>query len=171
MFCEKGVRTNFANSQENACARVSFLIKLQDQAWNIIKKETLAQVFPVNFAKCLRTVFITEQNIWVSINHSMFGTAWKVFALGVIPVRIFPHSDENNSEYGDSLRNSDHIVDKPNILYFFIFLSVLSMAFIDLNECSFLLVNDYATVDMDVFLKSGSHLPKMLGLFASTEAF
>ena len=69
MFCEKGVRTNFANSQENACARVSFLIKLQDQAWNIIKKETLAQVFPVNFAKCLRTVFITEQNVWVSINQ------------------------------------------------------------------------------------------------------
>ena len=75
MFCEKGVRTNFANSQENACARVSFLITLQDQACNIIKKETLAQVFPVNFAKFLRTAFITEQNVWVSINHSMFGTA------------------------------------------------------------------------------------------------
>ena len=122
MFCEKGVRTNFANSQENACARVSFLIKLQDQAWNIIKKETLAQVFPVNFAKCLRTVFITEQNIWVSINHSMFGTAWKVFALGVILVRIFPHSDENNSEYGDSLRTFTHCwqTKYPLLFYFFI---------------------------------------------------
>ena len=171
MFCEKGVRTNFANSQENACARVSFLITLQDQTCNIIEKETLTQVFPVNFAKFLRTAFITVQNVWVSINHSMFGTAWKVFAFGVILVRIFPHSDENNSEYGHSLRNSDQIVGKPNIFYFFIFLSVLRMAFIDLSECSFLLVNDAATVDMDVSLKSGSHLPKMLGLFASTKAF
>ena len=31
------------NSQENTCARDSFLIKLQ--AWGFIKKETLAQVF------------------------------------------------------------------------------------------------------------------------------
>ena len=38
-------------SQENSCARVSFLIKLQAEACNFIKKETLAQVFPVNFAK------------------------------------------------------------------------------------------------------------------------
>ena len=33
------------NSQENTCDRVSFLIKLQAQAWNLIKKETLEQVF------------------------------------------------------------------------------------------------------------------------------
>ena len=29
VFCKKGVLRNFQNSQENACARVSFLIKLQ----------------------------------------------------------------------------------------------------------------------------------------------
>ena len=33
------------NSQENTCARVSFLIKLQALACSFIKKETLAQVF------------------------------------------------------------------------------------------------------------------------------
>ena len=44
------------NSQENTCARVSFLIKLQ--ACKFIKKETLAQAFPVNFAKFLRTTFL-----------------------------------------------------------------------------------------------------------------
>ena len=33
------------NSQGNTCARVSFLIKLQSQAYNFIKKEALAQVF------------------------------------------------------------------------------------------------------------------------------
>ena len=37
------------NSQENNCARVSFSIKLQTSA-----------CFPVNFAKFLRTVFLTE---------------------------------------------------------------------------------------------------------------
>ena len=34
-----------SNSQENTCARISFLIKLQAKACNFIKKETLAQVF------------------------------------------------------------------------------------------------------------------------------
>ena len=33
------------NSQENTCARVSFLIKLQDSACSFINKETLEQVF------------------------------------------------------------------------------------------------------------------------------
>ena len=33
------------NSQENICARISFLIKLQAEACNFIKKETLAQLF------------------------------------------------------------------------------------------------------------------------------
>ena len=32
------------NSQENICAKVSFLIKLRAQACNFVKKETLAQV-------------------------------------------------------------------------------------------------------------------------------
>ena len=45
------------NSQENTCAIVSFLIKLQ-AACNFIKKETLAQVFPVNVVKFLRTSFL-----------------------------------------------------------------------------------------------------------------
>ena len=33
------------NSQENSCVRVSFLINLQAEACNFIKKETLAHVF------------------------------------------------------------------------------------------------------------------------------
>ena len=37
------------NSQENICARVSFLIKLQAEACNFIKKETLAEA--CNFIK------------------------------------------------------------------------------------------------------------------------
>ena len=33
------------NSQENTSARVSFLIKLQALTYNLVEKETLAQVF------------------------------------------------------------------------------------------------------------------------------
>ena len=41
------------NSQENTCARVSFLIKLQ--ACNFVKKETMVQVFSCEFCEILRT--------------------------------------------------------------------------------------------------------------------
>ena len=42
------------NSQENTCARASLL---RPEACNFIKREALAQVFFVNFAKFLRTPF------------------------------------------------------------------------------------------------------------------
>ena len=48
------------NSQENTCAKVYFLINLQ-----AIKKETLAQVFHVNFVKFLRTPFLIEHLWWL----------------------------------------------------------------------------------------------------------
>ena len=44
------------NSQENTCARVS-LIKLQAEASNFIKKETLAQVFSCEFSE------ISQKNV------------------------------------------------------------------------------------------------------------
>ena len=39
------------NSQEQNCARASFLIKLQASACNFIKKSQWHRCFPVNFAK------------------------------------------------------------------------------------------------------------------------
>ena len=46
------------SSQENTCARISFLIKLRKKSlWHIC--------FPVNFAKFLRTPFLTEQLWWL----------------------------------------------------------------------------------------------------------
>ena len=50
------------NSQENTCARVSFLIA----ACNFIKKETLAQVFPCEFCKISKNNFFTE-HFWVTV--------------------------------------------------------------------------------------------------------
>ena len=62
------------NSQENNCARVSFLINLQASAlqlyqktgtllrksWNFIKKETLAQVFSCEFCEISKKTSFTE---------------------------------------------------------------------------------------------------------------
>ena len=45
------------NSQEDTCARVSFLIKLQAWVCNFIKKETLAQVFFCKFCKISKNTF------------------------------------------------------------------------------------------------------------------
>ena len=51
------------NSQENTCARVSFLIKLL--ACNFIKKETLAQVSSCDLSKFLRTAFLQNTSGWL----------------------------------------------------------------------------------------------------------
>ena len=48
------------NSQENTCARVSFLIKLQAPPATLLKKRLWHSCFPVSFAKFLRTPFLTE---------------------------------------------------------------------------------------------------------------
>ena len=45
------------NSQESTCARVSFLKKLQVEACNFIKKETLAQVFSCEFWDIFKNTF------------------------------------------------------------------------------------------------------------------
>ena len=45
------------NSQENTCARVSFLIKSQARTWH--------RCFPVKFAKILRTSFLQNTSGWL----------------------------------------------------------------------------------------------------------
>ena len=51
-------------SQENISAGVSFLIKLQGEACNFIKKETLAQLFSCEFCEILRTPFVQNTSGW-----------------------------------------------------------------------------------------------------------
>ena len=45
------------NSQENTCARVSFLIKLQALACKFMKKETQAQVLSCEFCEISKNIF------------------------------------------------------------------------------------------------------------------
>ena len=50
VFYKKSVLGNFTkNSQENTCARVSFLINCRSEAFNFIEKETLVQMFCSEF--------------------------------------------------------------------------------------------------------------------------
>ena len=60
VFCKKMFLEISQNSLENTCARASFLIKLQAEACNFTKKETLAQVFSCEFYKISRNTFFTE---------------------------------------------------------------------------------------------------------------
>ena len=50
------------NSQENTFARASFLIKLQAEAYNFIKRETLARVFFCEFCEISWNTFFTEHH-------------------------------------------------------------------------------------------------------------
>ena len=55
------------NSQQSTCARVSFLIKLQGEACNFIKKETLAHVFSCEFCGISKNTFFTE-HFWTTVS-------------------------------------------------------------------------------------------------------
>ena len=72
------------NSQENTCARVSFLIKLQASACNFIKKKLWHSCFLVNFVKFIRTPFVTEHLRCMSLLPPWFHAAYrdhKIFIL------------------------------------------------------------------------------------------
>ena len=53
--------------QENACVRVSILIKLQTEAC----KRLWHRCFSVNFAKFIRTPFLTEQLWWLLLKKAL----------------------------------------------------------------------------------------------------
>ena len=56
----KGVIRNFVKFRENTCARVSFLLKLQDEGFNFNKKEALVRVFSCEFCEISKNAFLTE---------------------------------------------------------------------------------------------------------------
>ena len=48
------------NFQEKICPRVSFIIKLKNEASNFIKKEALVQVFSYEFYKTFKDIYFEE---------------------------------------------------------------------------------------------------------------
>ena len=55
-------------SQENSCARVSLLGKLQTEACNFLSKETLAEMFSCEFCEISYNTFFTE-HLWATASQ------------------------------------------------------------------------------------------------------
>ena len=56
------------NSKENTCPWDYFLINLQVEACNFLKKETLSQVFSCEFREISKNTFFTEHLRWLLLN-------------------------------------------------------------------------------------------------------
>ena len=69
VFCKRGVLKNFAKFTGKQLCQSLFFNKVAGGACNFIKKETLAQVFPVNSAKFLRIPFFSEHLWWLLLNQ------------------------------------------------------------------------------------------------------
>ena len=90
------------NSQGNTCAKVSFLMKLQVEAYSFIKKETLTQVFSYEFCEISKSNFFTE-HLWAtasvqfikkcifcwSLNHKRWHTYFMITSISYL---LFPHN-------------------------------------------------------------------------------
>ena len=69
------------NSQENTCASEFFLIKLQVlglRSATLLKRTLWHRCFPVNFAKFLRTPFLTEHLRWLLLVLDIRNTLWSL---------------------------------------------------------------------------------------------
>ena len=94
------------NSQENTCARASFLMTLQASICNFIKKETLAQEFSCKFCKISKIYHFLQkkhceipffaEHLWASasvvLRKNYFGKIEQLFAhalkIIVIPLNL-----------------------------------------------------------------------------------
>ena len=68
----KGVYRNIAKLTEKHLCQSLFLIKLQAEACNFIKKETLAQVFSCEFSEISKSIFFTEHLRWLLLTNFLF---------------------------------------------------------------------------------------------------
>ena len=60
----------FQKSQENTCARVFSLRKLQSKAYKFIKKETLVQVFSCKFYQISKNTFLHRTLLVAASEHA-----------------------------------------------------------------------------------------------------
>ena len=88
---EKAFLEILQNSLENTCVRVSILIKLQAQACNFIKKETLAQVFYCEFCEIFKNIYFKELLNTEAVS--------KIDTICNISLRLFPGFEKLLSIY------------------------------------------------------------------------
>ena len=81
VFCEKGVLKNFAKFIEKQLCHSLFLIKLQTETCNFIKKETLAQVFSCEFWEIFNSFLYRTIPVAVSaLRFNKSSTHWSGYA-------------------------------------------------------------------------------------------
>ena len=66
-FIKKVVFKNFAKFAGKYLSQSLFLIKLQAEACNFIKKKALVQVFSCEFCEIFKNIFLTE-HLWVTVS-------------------------------------------------------------------------------------------------------
>ena len=70
------------NSQENTCVRVSFLTKFQASACNLIKKETLTEVFSCEICESFKNAFFIKHLKWMLLILQDTKLNWKLNCRG-----------------------------------------------------------------------------------------
>ena len=78
VFCRKVVLRNFLKFTGNTCARVSFSTGLRPAT--LLKKRLWHRCFPVNFAKFLRTPFLTEHLQWLLLKTAFWFSVSTTFS-------------------------------------------------------------------------------------------
>ena len=85
VFCKKVFLEISQNSQENTCARVPFLIKLQA---TLLKKETLAQVFSCEFCEISKITFFNRTPPVAAFRESDFKGSICICIMSIPGTRI-----------------------------------------------------------------------------------
>ena len=68
VFCKKGILKNFTQFTGKHLCQSLFLIQLQAEACNVIKIETLAQVFSCGFYEIFKNTYSIE-HLWCLLLH------------------------------------------------------------------------------------------------------
>ena len=71
VLLEKAFLEISPNLQENTCARVSILIKLQAWGHNFIKTEAVAKVFSLEFCEISKNAYFTEY-VWATASNKRY---------------------------------------------------------------------------------------------------
>ena len=105
------------NSQENTCARVSFLIKLQasgrPQAYNFIENKTMTQVFSWEFCKICKNIFVHETPLVAASKPKVHKSN------GLLKQRICFHRFYFNLFFTSKYLLSGHNSKKQQHIFFF----------------------------------------------------
>ena len=88
------------NSQENTCARASFLIKLQMSPITLLEKETLAKAFSCEISQIFKNTFsyrapLVTNSEWYSLWDSLKITRITFIDLLIFFLIIFPFDVQN----------------------------------------------------------------------------